>query len=142
MHRNGGSLRNCLLAATYTASLFILSTLPGTAQAQPWQELFTVSPTIQNLGHLPAYGLLAMLWFFTLKPFLPPRNRALVAAGLFAFLYGVLLELAQIAVPGRYPSLSDCVLNLTGIVVFASGYLVTAFVTQPRDRPESHLIAT
>ena len=70
-----------------------------------------MSPGLQNLLHVPAYGLLVGLtaWAAGLSRL---RHLALAAAGCVAF--GGLLECAQAAIPGRLGSLADVLLNVAG----------------------------
>ncbi len=125
MHRNGGSLPFTTLTLAYMALLCILSLVPVAESAgHPWYDLRALPPNIQNLCHLPAYGLLALIWIVTFRSYGSARLQTVMCGALIAALYGVLLELAQAIVPGRYPSISDCVLNVSGILIFTVCYLI------------------
>ncbi len=106
----------------YMAILLILSAIPDTSS--PENQFMLLSPTVQNLAHIPAYGLLALLWGFSLRNFGVPPLRAVLAAMTITFMYGVVMELLQALVPGRYPSIQDCILNIAGILTFTACYFM------------------
>ncbi len=108
----------------YMAMLLILSAIPDTSS--PENHFMLLSPTIQNLAHVPAYGFLALLWIFNLRSSGTPRAQAVMAAMIIATVYGLLMELLQTTVPGRFPSLLDGLLNVAGIVIFTVGYLLVS----------------
>ena len=101
----------------YMAFLAFLSLVPMEPTGAHIPILTAVRPGIQNLLHVPAYMLLGMLW--TRAPARPGRGRG--AGTLWAFGlsggFGVAVELAQVVVPGRYPSLLDALLNLLGALL-------------------------
>ena len=105
----------------YMAMLLILSAIPDTSS--PENPFMLLSPTIQNLAHIPAYGLLALLWMFNLRNLGASRLQVVVAAIILASTYGVLMELLQTAIPGRFPSILDCFLNVAGILICTACYL-------------------
>ena len=84
-----------------------------------------IPPTWQNFAHLPVYALLAWLWCKALQ------KKALsifLVAGLsffFAAGYGVLDELHQRSVPGRFGSLNDMVFDTIGAAAGALAYVVS-----------------
>ncbi len=98
------------------AAIFILSSIPDTGDTGHVMAL--VSPTIQNILHLPAYGLLGLLWIFTLRTRGFPENRSVWLAILLSLAYGGLLEIYQIWVPGRFPSFLDFFVNVSGVLLF------------------------
>jgi len=102
------------------AVIFILSSIPDTGDAG--QITAFVSPTIQNILHLPAYGLLGLLWIFTLRTHGFPENRSIWAAILLSSTYGGLMEICQIWVPGRFPSIMDFFVNVVGVLLFVWVY--------------------
>ncbi len=106
----------------YMAILLILSAIPDTSL--PENQFMLLSPTVQNLAHVPAYGVLALLWGFSLRNFGVPPLRAVLAAMTITFMYGVAIELVQAFVPGRYPSIQDCFLNASGILMSTACYLL------------------
>ncbi len=108
----------------YMAVLLILSVIPDTHSTE--NPLMLVPPSVQNLAHIPAYGLLAILWTFNLGGHGVARFQAVVMAGIIALLYGVFMELVQTLVPGRYPSVLDCFLNVAGILIATASYVMVS----------------
>ncbi len=100
----------------YMAVIFMLSSIPDTGDTG--QVTAFVSPTIQNIFHLPAYGLLGLLWIFTLRTRGFPENRSVWLAILLSSAYGGLMEIYQIWVPGRFPSILDFFVNVSGVLLF------------------------
>ncbi len=72
---------------------------------------------INNMLHVPAYGVLAALWIIVLWGRLGCRA-PLAGAGLAAA-YGGVLEVLQFWVPGRYGGWADVGLNCLGAVLAA-----------------------
>ncbi len=76
-----------------------------------------ISPTIQNFLHIPMFAI----WVILLKsprfniPSLLIEKR--VNTLFIGLLFGILLEIVQIIIPGRYASLEDVLLNVIGIVI-------------------------
>jgi hypothetical protein len=101
------------LALALTAFVALLSLIPGTpveGDSQLVVSVAAVPPALQNAMHLVLYGVLAVLWSWALER--GHGRFALAAAGVIA--YGCVLELAQLAVPGRFASLLDVALNTAG----------------------------
>ena len=78
-----------------------------------WEKIKSV---ISNLMHVPMYGVLTLvsLHYFACIRFSRPVNVGVTA--LIAMSLGILIEILQIYVPGRYGSLSDIGLNAAGMV--------------------------
>ena len=76
-----------------------------------------MSPNLQNLLHVPVYGLLTWLWWRWLMARGRPRVPAALWAALIATLYGALDEAHQMLVPGRFASVTDALLNAGGAAV-------------------------
>jgi len=93
--------------------LFILSSIPGGRENGP-----LVSPTVADVLHVPAYGLLGLLWIFTLRDHGVTDYRSMYVAFLVASAYGALTELNQVWIPGRYPSAFDVMSNIAGSLIF------------------------
>ncbi len=102
-----------LVTLSYMCVLFILSSIPGGRENGP-----LVSSTLANMLHVPAYGLLALLWIFTLRDHGVTEHRSMCVAFLEASGYGALTELHQVWVPGRFPSASDVMFNVAGSLIF------------------------
>jgi len=102
--------------------LFALSSIPDNGDGG--FILGFVTPTIQNLLHIPVYGLLALLWIFTLRAYGSSERRSILLAILLSAAYGGILEFWQFWIPGRFASLMDFFLNVTGILLFTWIYRV------------------
>jgi len=100
----------------YMCVLFILSSIPGGGGNGP------VSSRVANMVHVPAYGLLALLWIFTLRDHGVTEHRSMCVAFLVASGYGALIELHQVWIPERFPSAFDVILNAAGSLIFICLY--------------------
>lgn len=109
-----------LTTLTYMLILFLLSSLPGAGEGGRVMDL--VSPTIANIAHVPAYGLLALLWIVTLRGYGLAERQSMWVAFLVASGYGALTELHQFWVPGRFPSIKDVLSNASGSLLFVGLY--------------------
>jgi len=101
---------------SYMCLLFILSSIPGAEENG--HHVGLVSSKVANMLHVPAYGLLALLWIFTLRDHGMTEHRSMCAAFLVASGYGALTELHQLWIPGRFPSTSDVMFNVAGSMIF------------------------
>ncbi len=102
-----------VVTLSYMCVLFILSSIPGGRE-----NVLLTSPTLANLLHVPAYGFLALLWIFTLRDHGITKHRSMCFAFLVASGYGGLMELNQILIPGRFPSVLDVMSNMVGSLLF------------------------
>jgi len=98
----------------YMCVLFILSSIPGGGE----NEHLFLSSRVTNMLHVPAYGLLALLWIFTLRNHGVTEHRSMCVAFLVAWGYGAFIELIQVWIPGRFPSAFDVMLNGAGSLIF------------------------
>ncbi|GEM_PF-1125927 len=105
----------------YMLVLFFVSSLPGTETSQ--NALSNLPSTLQNLLHIPAFGILALLWIISLQYFSLSKKTVLRIAIILSAAYGGVLELYQTWVPGRFSSLEDFLLNCIGILLFVFCYL-------------------
>ena len=101
-----------VVTLSYMCVLFILSSIPG------GRENGLVSTRVANMLHVPAYGLLALLWIFTLRDHGITKHRSMYVAFLVASAYGALTELNQVWIPERYPSAFDVMFNVAGGLIF------------------------
>lgn len=87
--------------------LTIMSLLPagGVPLGEKWDKI----------AHFSAYFITSLLFYYAFRSRL---ERADIYAVFFAFGYGVILELAQLFVPGRVCSLKDLVANFSGVLFF------------------------
>jgi hypothetical protein len=105
-----------VVTLSYMCVLFILSSIPDTGENGHLMDL--ASSTAKNMLHAPAYGLLALLWIFTLRDHAVTEHRSMCVAFLVASGYGALTELNQVWVPGRFPSASDVMFDVVGSLIF------------------------
>jgi len=110
----------CLvLTFGYMGGIYWLSSIPGTIdpeEAGLYGIISWTPPALQNLLHIPLFGILAWLWCRTLGCWFTNRGVLLSLSFLFAAGYGVIDEI-QLQVPGRYASLTDIALNALGAVL-------------------------
>jgi len=113
MSRRNGKLA-WLITLGYAVVLTVVSLLPsgGTGPLAGWDT--AISPGLQNLLHVPAYGVLVWL---TVRAMGLRRLRHLAMAAAACAAFGGLLECAQAAVPGRFGSVEDTLLNLISAAV-------------------------
>jgi glycopeptide antibiotics resistance protein len=113
----------------YLLLLLAASAIPMDRQIKGLQFIIDLKPTIQNLLHIPMYMVLAILFLQVLKNYQIEgwRRNFLVLLG--AGLIGVLSEIIQIAVPGRYGGLSDIGLNFIGTI---AGILIYSHVEKAK----------
>ena len=76
-----------------------------------------LAPTVQNILHIPVFGLLAYLWLRSLAKHGFSRIQKMVITMIITVGYGILDEVHQLFGPGRYASLSDVVMNIMGITI-------------------------
>ncbi len=102
-------------ALAYMALLHRVSSIPGKVELQGAVDLayFALTPAIQNLLHIPAFAVLAVLWSHAL----PKTARGAGVVLLMTGGYGAYDEWFQLGVPGRYGSLTDWALDLFGALV-------------------------
>ncbi len=108
------------LTLGYSGGIYWLSSLPGDldpAQAGLAGIIAWTPPALQNLLHVPLFGLLAWLWYRTLGAWNMRHAPALTTAFMLVAGFGVFSEWHQLHVPGRYASFTDIALNCTGVIL-------------------------
>ncbi len=110
-------LSRLLVPFAYMGVIHLLSSIPDTEAPQSLGEklLRWATPELQNLLHIPLFGGLAAAWYWALRPLFRHRNRTLFLCFLIPAGYAFFDEWYQLQVPGRYGSLTDAALDLTGI---------------------------
>ena len=124
-------------AVIWMAALFALSSVPDHGpDAEGMGQVLMPPPAWHNFAHVPAYALLTWLWWRALVVVHWQRASAIVGAALVAFGYGILDEVHQYFVPGRFLSATDALLNAVGVGV-AVGWIVwrTRSAESRRDAP-------
>jgi len=106
--------RNLLVSALVIVALALASLTPVAAGSALGAT--AARRLINNLLHIPAYGLLTWLLNVALSEWKSPSvgGWALPASCGIALAFGALLELAQCFVPGRSCTLGDFLLNGAG----------------------------
>jgi len=102
--------------------IFISSSIPMDGESEHLKFLMELKPTVQNLLHIPLFGLLAYLWLNALTKNGCPAKKKLIVTIIITVSYGLLDEFHQSFIPGRYASLSDIILNIIGIITGAVIY--------------------
>ena len=115
--------RRIVFALIYMSLVLVSSLIPMDRQIRGLEFIIGMKPAIQNLLHVPMYFVLSIFLLQIL-----PKSRfgtwkryflVLVIAALF----GIVNEIIQITVPGRYGGTVDMMLNfagaLLGIVFFS-----------------------
>ena len=104
---------NYLPPILYMIGIFALSSIPGHSKVDTLVSLH-ISPNLQNLLHIPEFGILALLWMQIFQ-----KKYSLLKASFCVFIicvtYGFLDELHQFFIPGRLASLSDIILDTGGV---------------------------
>lgn len=115
-----------LLPLIYMVLIFEISSMPGNHGDMGGFEL--LGPGLCNLMHLPEYALLFILWFrfFKMRQF--PGSTFYTFAVTIA--YGVIDELHQSFVPGRYSSPLDLLLDALGAIL---GFTIIEITRSLRD---------
>jgi VanZ family protein len=112
-----------VLTFGYMGGIYWLSSIPGHIDPEETGLYGIISwtpPALQNLLHIPLFGILAWLWYRTLGCWFANRRVLLSLSFLFAAGYGVIDEYHQLQVPGRYASLTDIALNSLGALLVLS----------------------
>ena len=114
--------RYILAPIGFTGCVFILSSIPMDGGPDNIAFLTNLDPGLQNILHIPLYGILAFLWIQFLHRIHQPLPRAMLFGLVITVLYGGLDEIHQTFVPGRYGGLLDILLNTAGALIGAASY--------------------
>ena len=98
--------------------LLILGTslIPMDRDIRGLQFIIDLKPLIQNLLHIPAFALLSILWLQVVRNHMNGQKQILCVLSL-TIGFGILTELIQITIPGRYPGIMDIGLNTIGSIL-------------------------
>ena len=122
-HQDGGrgvALFYLALSVCYTAGIYWLSSIPGNIDPEEAGIYWIISwtpATLQNLLHIPLFGILAWLWYRTLDVWNMQHGAALTSTFIAGAAFGIVDEWHQLHVPGRYASFTDIALNCAGIIL-------------------------
>jgi len=110
-----------LIPIFYTMCIFGLSSIPGNSPVDSIIS-YHISPSLQNIFHIPEFGILAWLWMWVFYKNKSSFLRATLYVLIICLACGFLNELYQLIIPGRYASLSDSILNFVGILLGIAVY--------------------
>ncbi|MFZ0258267.1 MAG: VanZ family protein [Gammaproteobacteria bacterium] len=116
-----------VLTLCFMALLAVASLIPGRPQPGDSAFIWLVAETpkvLQKVLHVGLYGVLVLLWVWTLDSIESRTHRFLIAF-MLAVVFGAVMEWYQAKVPGRFGTLIDVVLNAAGA---ALGLLVATFL--------------
>jgi VanZ family protein len=111
-----------LIAGTYSVLLQALSGFPNTTVAPTSRAainalgdaMFATPPALQNLAHLPLYGLLGLAWYWAFASKLRSQRAAVLVALCVSVGLGVVNEATQLFVLSRHFSALDLLFNVAG----------------------------
>ena len=121
--------------------LYWLSSIPGVrlpASPEVYALFYWISPTLQNVLHIPAYAALAGTWCWALRAWLSRASAIVLLAAGISTIYGIFDEWHQSFVPGRYASLTDVTFNVAGaalviwLALWASRYAASSTTAAAR----------
>ena len=128
-----GSLKIYLPPLLLMGAIFILSSIPGKMDDDHALRFLTeLDPQLQNLLHIPMFGMLQWLWLRAFVKAGKTGGRTIFVCVGITTAYGLIDEFHQLFVPGRYASLTDVLLNLVGV---AAGTLAFRWLSPPRLAP-------
>ena len=111
----GRSRWRILLPLGYMAAIYGLSSIStNSPDTLAGALLLWVTPQWQNLLHVPLYAGLTLSWIWALGAYQLRRQSLLITAFILATMWGLLDEVHQAYVPGRYASITDMLLNVGG----------------------------
>jgi len=120
-----------VLALIWMMLIFYLSNQPGFSSEPDTFSFFEVIPNlVTNLLHLPEYGVLAALYWFSLQgkfTSIVTRNGIVISSCL---LFAILDEFHQSFIPGRYASMLDITSDFVGASIAV--LLLSAFYSPNR----------
>ena len=113
----------------YMALILTTSLIPMDGNIQGLRSMVDLKPTIQNLLHIPAYGILTVLGLGLAGVDETNRLKKITLVLLLVIGFGILNEAVQMRVLGRYAGVMDLGLNTVGVLI---GFLF--YVTLQRIR--------
>lgn len=116
------NLKPYFLPISLMLLIFLESSIPTDGGSNDIAFLTSLNPTLQNLLHIPLYGVLALLWIRSFQKNHFSNGKMILMTLFLTISYGCLDELHQTFVPGRYGGLLDIFLDslgaFFGILVF------------------------
>jgi glycopeptide antibiotics resistance protein len=112
-----------ILTSIYMLLLLASSVIPMDRHIKGFQFVIELKPAIQNLLHIPMFAILSFLFLLILQTFQIENWKRNAMVLLSSGFFGLINEVIQIPVPGRYGGLTDILLNfagaILGIIVFS-----------------------
>ena len=98
----------------YMALILLTSLIPMDGNIQGLRSMVDLKPTLQNLLHIPAYGILTVLGLGLAGVDETNRLKKITLVLLLVMAFGILNEAVQMLIPGRYAGVMDLGLNTIG----------------------------
>jgi VanZ family protein len=113
--------KSIIIPILYMALIFLLSSIPCDEENK-LGGLIYIKPTIQNILHIPLFGLLAFLWMKAFNDKQLELKKAITYTLIITIFYSAFDEFYQDFIPGRYASLGDFFFNIAGCLGGVVGY--------------------
>ncbi len=119
------------IVITVIYMLFILTTslIPMDRKISGLNFIIELKPYIQNVLHIPLYAVLSILFLQTFKNYYPKISKRIFLIFVCCGGFGILNEILQSVVPGRYVGMGDIILNFIGVII---GIIIFIFVEKSR----------
>ena len=124
MGREYRTAKTVALPIGLMVAIFLLSSIPGRSSESGLSFLTEIDPQLQNLLHIPLFGMLQVLWLCAFTKLGRSGWHRTFTCLFISLLYSFFDEFHQMFVPGRFASLQDLILNFTGIVLGTFMFLV------------------
>jgi VanZ family protein len=108
------SHKKILYTIAYMIGILGFASVPDTPDKT---TLLSLNAIMNNCLHVPAYGILVFLWFRALYQKSRSKQRSIIYAVGITMAFGILQELVQSFVRGRFMSLGDIGLNTISIAL-------------------------
>jgi glycopeptide antibiotics resistance protein len=119
-----------ILTSVYMLLLLASSVIPMDRHINGLQFVIDLKPTVQNLLHIPMFAVLSFLFLLILQAFQIENWKRNTIVLLSSGLFGLINEIIQIPVPGRYGGLTDILLNFAGAIL---GIIVFGLVKKSKS---------
>ena len=113
-----------VLTASYMVLILASSAIPMDRQVRGLQFAIDLKPAIQNMLHVPAFAILAILFLQVLNTYHIDGWKRNFMVLLSAVCFGIISEAIQIGIPGRYAGITDVGSNFIGAVVGILTYIL------------------
>lgn len=113
-------MKKFIISSLYRKLIWVVLILVvGTFSLLPQDQIFIQSPFSDKVEHLVSYFILSTV---ALLASTQKHSRTLILFGHFVF--GIIVEMAQFYILGRYPELLDIGANTLGIILGACAYYI------------------